>query len=404
MKTIQFGVVGIHGFSRTHIRSLRDAAAAGDPVRLVACLAHERNRDEAYAAELEAAGVTLVPALADLLAMRDSLDVITLPVGIHLHAPMAHQALAAGYHVYLEKPLVGAIQDGLALAKAAEQAKGRLFIGYQDMYQPVSVALKRDLLAGALGRLRSITVMAAWPRNNAYYARNNWAGKLSAGGSWIFDSPVNNACAHYLNLALFWAGPSESESASPTAVTAELARANPIESADTTALRVETAEGVEVVFVASHACRTLRGPLFRIVCDQGVIETQRGGRVSTAWTVTRPGQAPETRGETFKPVIPQGVVARVLNGESRPVGTVQQALAQTRAVNGAFLSSPIVPIPDAVCDTATLENGTTLRFVPAMNAILDACYDKGCLPTETGLAPWLKSGKRVDVRDLRAYA
>ena len=49
-------------------------------------------------------------------------------------------------------------------------------------------------------------VEAAWPRYFNYYARNNWAGKLAMNGTWVFDSPVNNACAHYLNLALFWAG------------------------------------------------------------------------------------------------------------------------------------------------------------------------------------------------------
>lgn len=404
MKTIRFGVIGIHGFSRSHIGSLQTLMAQKEPAQLVAAVAHARDLDEAYAAELEKTGVKLVPDLAALLAMRNELDVITVPVGIHFHAPMSMQALAAGYHVFCEKPIVGAIQDGLKLAAAAAKAKGRLFVGYQDMYQPASVALKRDLLARELGALRKIVVMAAWPRLFSYYARNNWAGKLTVHGTWVLDCPANNACAHYLNLPLFWAGPEESVSARPVSVTAELARANRIESADTTALRIATAEGVEVVFVSSHACRDTKGPLFRLECEKGFITTRRGGKGSFAWTVNRPGREPEVRGENLTPAIALGSVARVLNGENLPVGTLEQALEQTRAVNGAFLSSPILAVPEAICEEIEPKPGERLRLVNNMNAILDACFEKGCLPSETGLAPWSKPGKPVDVRDLRAYA
>jgi predicted dehydrogenase len=404
MKTIRFGVVGIHGFSRNHLQSLQTLMQQKEPARLIAAVAHAREQDEAFAAGLEKTGVKLVPDLAALLALRSELDVITLPVGIHLHVPMALQALNAGYHVYLEKPVVGAIQDGLTLAAAAAQAQGRLFIGYQDMYQPGSCALKRELLGREFGALRKIVVMAAWPRNFNYYARNNWAGKLAMKDTWVLDSPVNNACAHYLNLALFWAGASEAVSARPVSVIAELARANPIESADTTCLRVTTAEGVEVVFAASHACTQVKGPLFRLECEKAALTTQRGSKAAFAWTVHRPGREPEVRGEQIQPVLAIGNVARALNGENVPVGTLDQALEQTRAVNGAFLSSPIQTVPESFCAEQPVDPGERLRFVKEMNAILDACFEKGCLPSETGLAPWSKMGKPVDVKNLQTFS
>ena len=33
-------------------------------------------------------------------------------------------------------------------------------------------------LAGEIGKVKSATVAACWPREAAYYGRNNWAGKL----------------------------------------------------------------------------------------------------------------------------------------------------------------------------------------------------------------------------------
>ena len=403
MKTIRFGVIGIHGFSRNHINQLQTLMQQKAPASLVACVAHARELDEPYAAGLEAAGVKLVKDLDALLAMKDELDVITVPVGIHLHVPMSMKALAAGYHVYVEKPLVGAIQDGLLLAEAAAKARGRLFVGYNDMYQPATLALKRELASRTHGAVRRITVAAAWPRYFTYFARNNWAGKLSINGTWVLDCPANNACAHYVNLALYWAGATEGASAHPVSVTAELARANAIESADTTAFRVLTAEGVEVVFVASHACRNVKGPLFRIECEKALITSQRGAKGQFDWAVVRPGQEPEKRGQEFETVLSLGSTARVLNGEALPICTIEQALEQTRAIDGAFLSSPITTISDSVYVEETVEKGERLRYVPAMNAILDACLEKGLLPSETGLAPWIKPGKTVNVDTLREF-
>lgn len=402
-RVIRFGVVGIHGFSRSHIQSLTQVEQQGLPARLVAAVAHARELDEPYAAGLEARGVRLVPDLDALLAMKAELDVITLPVGIHLHVPMGIKALEAGYTVYMEKPLTGAIQDGLKLKQAAGRAKGPLFIGYQDCFQPSVRALKRECLSGSLGRLRRVTVMAAWPRSGRYYARNNWAGKVRVGDTWVLDCPMNNACAHYLNLALFWAGASEAVPAQPVEVTAELYRANAIESADTTCLRVRTAEEVEVVFVASHACQGLKGPLFRLDCEGGFITTERGAGAFSPWLTHRPGKQPAPSTEIAR-VDAFDQVARHLNGDgAAPVCTLDTALPQTLAVNGAFLSSPICTIPLDVCEDVEREPGDTLRAVRGMNEVLDACFERGCLPSETGLAGWALPGRPVDVRGLKHF-
>ncbi len=394
MKTLSFGVVGIHGFSRVHIHWLLELLDSGFPIRFPVAVAHARHLDEAYAAQLEQKGVRLLPDFETLLKLRSEVDVLTLPVGIPLHVPFASRALEAGFHVYLEKPVAGDIADGLALANAARQALGRLFIGYQDLFQPPAWSLKRLLLSGQLGAVQRIAVMAAWPRRASYYARNNWAGKLRVSGVWTFDSPVNNACAHYLNLALFWAGAAEASSALPIAVRAELARAYPIESADTTALRIETREGVEILFAASHACQTLKGPLFRIECERGTITTQRGGN-RFGWTIHQPGRPLETRDAETRPANPFESVARALNGDPVPVCTLDQALMQTRAVSGAFQNASIHMAPlDQILELEP-EPGEKQIALRNMNEILDACFDRFLLPSETGLAPWLAPGPRI---------
>jgi predicted dehydrogenase len=405
---IRFGVVGIHGYSRAHIGSLQQLAAAGGSLKLAAAVAHARQDDEAYAAALEQAGVKLVPDFSALLAMRDQLDIVTVPVGIPLHVPMAEQALAAGCAVYLEKPVTGAIQDFDRLAAAARGAAGPLFVGFQDIFQPSLWELKRRLLAGELGQLRRAVIMAAWPRPSSYYARNSWAGRLAMNGTWVLDSPVNNACAHYLNLVLFLAGAAPDQAACPRTVTAELYRAYPIESADTVALRIATAEDVEIVFLASHVCAGLRGPVFRLECANGEVTGARGDSPDYDWHLRdRAGTAARIAVKSAW-VDPFQHVVRTLQGEKGlPVCTLAMARAHCLAVNGAHLSAPIREFPSALCESLTRTEADGKKFtyqvVKGLNDWLNTCFDKGCLFSEAGPCAWARPGKRVEVAALRHY-
>jgi predicted dehydrogenase len=416
---IRFGVVGIHGFSRSHIGSLQRLEASGAPVKLAAAMAHARRQDEAYASSLEAAGVKLAPDLDALLAMKSELDIVTLPVGIALHVPLAEKILQAGYPVYLEKPVTGAIQDFDRLADAERRAPGPLFVGFQDIFQPSLWELKRRLLDGELGRLRRAVVMAAWPRANSYYARNAWAGRLAIDGTWVLDSPLNNACAHYLNLLLFLAGAGPTAAACPLEVTAELYRANPIESADTVAVRIRTAEGVEVVFIVSHACENSRGPVFRLECAKGEATSERNGGADADWHLRRKPAGAKSSGEDMSeqvdriPVLSAWVdpfqqVAGILQGKKGlPACSLAMARPHCLAVNGAHLSSPIRGVPAALCFdvTRTQHDGEvhTYRVVKGMNDCLNACLENGCLPSESGAAGWARPGKQVDVSQLTCF-
>src|SRR5688500_7814725 len=132
-------------------------------------------------------------------------------------------------------------------------------IGFQDMYQPSVAVLKQRLVAGEFGRVLGARVIGCWPRSERYFGRNDWAGRLRRDGRWVLDSPVSNALAHFLHLALFLLGPTREQSAKPTAVAAELYRANRIENYDTCTMRFTVkgpgVQGEIPLFIAyTHAC------------------------------------------------------------------------------------------------------------------------------------------------------
>ena len=128
------------------------------------------------------------------------------PGGPAANAPLAVQAMEAGYNVLVEKPVTATVQD-LAWMQEAERRTGRwCAVDYQFVYSPTTQWVLDKLTGGELGRLLEARVRISWPRSASYYARNAWAGQLRrADGAWVLDGPATNATAHYLLQALYWA-------------------------------------------------------------------------------------------------------------------------------------------------------------------------------------------------------
>ena len=72
------------------------------------------------------------------------------------HAPLAAKALAAGKHVYVEKPLALSVEDGRAMIDDAARAGRVLMVGHLLQYHPVFAALRDMVAGGGLGALRYV--------------------------------------------------------------------------------------------------------------------------------------------------------------------------------------------------------------------------------------------------------
>ena len=101
------------------------------------------------------------PGLESCLALADVLNqsdiegvVIATPAETHFH--LAREALLAGKHVFVEKPLVLHEAEGMELIDIARQNKRVLMVGHLLQYHPVFVELKKLALSGELGRINYI--------------------------------------------------------------------------------------------------------------------------------------------------------------------------------------------------------------------------------------------------------
>ena len=402
-------MVGVGGMGAVYLRELLARKDEG-LFRITGAVDPQPNRSEQYVA-MRAEGVPCFVSLADFYRNRKA-DLAVLASPIQYHMGQTSFALAKGSHVLCEKPAAGTIQE-VRPAVAAERASGRwVAVGYQWSFSAAVQALKADVRAGLFGTPKRFRCLYLWPRDDAYYARNDWAGrKRDAAGAWVLDSPAQNAMAHDLHNMFYVLGKATDASARPAEVEAELYRANPIENFDTAAVRVRTEEGVEILFLASHASMADRGPVASYEFERGVVRCD--SRASGLWAEFPDGTRKDYGLPDAEPMRKLWLsIADVGREGARPLCGLEAAASQTLCVNGIQDSMPevrefpaglvrVVAGPGAP-RLAVSTPGSKRLVVDGLDEAFAACYEAGRLPSEMGV-PWSAKGAVVDLRDYAEF-
>ena len=282
MKKARIALVGVSGFGNVHYEDIMRACKAGRADIICATVINQQE-EPAKCAALRSMGCTVFDDAAEMFqSFMGKVDLCFLPVGIGFHAPMTIAALENGMNVVLEKPLTATVQEADAIIDASKRTRRFVAIAYQHMYQPQIKSIKQAIISGEIGALKTVRGIGLWPRGKAYYARNNWAGKLRTESGWVLDSPVNNALAHYMNMVCYFGGETLDGMAQINSLQAGLYRANPeIENFDTGFIGMTTPAGVKLLFVTSHAPQSTLDPIVEAVgekklysLDQGIVHNQ----------------------------------------------------------------------------------------------------------------------------------
>jgi len=87
---------------------------------------------------------------------RDDIDAMAIATPAETHYRLAREALLAGKHVYVEKPLVLDEKEGRQLIDIASDQRRVLMVGHLLQYHPVFIKLKELVFSGELGRINYI--------------------------------------------------------------------------------------------------------------------------------------------------------------------------------------------------------------------------------------------------------
>jgi len=144
MRKVKVGLIGAGGIGNTHLQAI--AAIEGTQVLAVADPIKERAE--------EAAKKYGIPHIYsdyhDLLKM-DEIEAVNVCTPNQQHCAPTVDALNAGKHVLVEKPMAATLADATAMTKAAHSTKKILMVALKTRYSPHMKAARSIFESGALG-------------------------------------------------------------------------------------------------------------------------------------------------------------------------------------------------------------------------------------------------------------
>jgi predicted dehydrogenase len=152
---LRFGLVGSGFMGRAHSIALHSVAATFGADYAVDCVVLADHSAERAREAAPSLGFARATGDWRELVTDPGVDVIDICTPNHLHAEMALAAIAAGKHVYCEKPLALDVKESAAVVKAAEAAGVTNAIGFNYICNPMVQAARDMIRAGEIGEVVS---------------------------------------------------------------------------------------------------------------------------------------------------------------------------------------------------------------------------------------------------------
>jgi predicted dehydrogenase len=398
---LKTAIIGISGYGKEHLRLLLHGHARGLMSPEAAVVINPEEVPEGIA-ELTARGCRIYDSVEAMWAAESgAIDLCMIPSAIATHFPFTCMAIEHGSHVFVEKPICATLQDAEELAALSERSGRQICVGFQDLYSPQVRELKARILHGDIGEVTALKGWGSWPRPTWYYTRNSWAGQLRVDGSWVLDSPLNNAMAHFLMLLLFWGGDTETGFAQPLALCGDMFRAQGITSFDTCSLRLQTRDGPPVYYAVTHSGRETVQPVLRVEGTAGFIEWSHSGKIHVK--TAHGGENARYIGiDELRNGMIEQVCEWILHRTGRVVHAHDAAL-HTRIVNALHDTFPIRDFaPEQILEYRNGENH--FHYVPGLTGRMEAGFEQLRLLSEVmpGLAD--EAPAPVQIADYAAFA
>ncbi len=211
MQKIKMAILGCGGMSGAHARRFKDNAN----VEIVALCDVSEEIVEKYIAKHLADYVAKPAVFTDAAQMYAQIkpDAVTIVTPHTLHFEHGIQALEAGCHVLMEKPMVTESSQAHQLAQKAKETGKIVVVGYNTPCTPRFRYVREVIRAGEVGKLETVT---GWQTQNwAKGTVGTWRQKpeLSGGGQmydsgahmfnslvWSVEAPVEAVAAFVDNL------------------------------------------------------------------------------------------------------------------------------------------------------------------------------------------------------------
>ena len=155
MSKINVGLVGTGFMGKAHVFGFATAQRVFDlPINFNMEMVADANEKLASAAGKALGFSRHTAEWRDIIADPD-IGLVNITAPNALHKEIALAAIAAGKHVYCEKPLAPSAKDAFEMTCAAEQANIKTQVGFNYLTNPMFALAKEMIEAGELGEIYS---------------------------------------------------------------------------------------------------------------------------------------------------------------------------------------------------------------------------------------------------------
>ena len=174
---LRVGIVGLGGIARSHAEAIEtlpnvDLVAAAD-------LIEERRREFCERYDVPKAYASHTELLQD-----DDVDAVAVTLGHHLHHRLSVDALNAGKHVLVEKPMALSLEHCDDMIEAGRRNGVKLMVGQTQHFLGPNMKAKEILDSGELGPI--VTAVCYSVKNWGFENRRpQYRSRFHGGGYWI---------------------------------------------------------------------------------------------------------------------------------------------------------------------------------------------------------------------------
>jgi len=188
---IRFAVVGFGHIGRRHAEEI-----SSHPDSVLSAIVEID--EEAGAVAAGKYSIPVFNTLESLFAQVPDIDVVNVCTPNGLHIPLAIEAIRAGCHVVVEKPMGLYRKDCDELIWLAKEYNRQVFCVLQNRYSPPSQFINRMMTENRLGKIYWVAINCYWNRDERYYIPGSWRGTLDMDGG-----PLYTQFSHFIDL-LYW--------------------------------------------------------------------------------------------------------------------------------------------------------------------------------------------------------
>jgi predicted dehydrogenase len=274
-----------------------------------------------------------------LLAMRE-IDLVSVCLPNYLHAPVTIDALNAGKHVLVEKPMAMNAAEAEAMIAAAKKRRKTLAVSmnYRWAFGPDTLYLKYLITQGKLGRIYYVRTVSLRRRSFLRGHKTWFSEKKRSGGGGLIDMGP-----HMLDLAMWLSGdfsPVQVSGATGTAIMTD----TDIDDFSTGLIRMKS--GVTIALESTWASYTrpagtvtvfgtAGGAILDLSAAKGQRVTLFGEQDQTLFEQTLVGiHIPEPQ-----PASVQEHVVQSIRAGRKPENAGERGLAVMRVIDGIYRSS-----------------------------------------------------------------